>query len=344
MNLAILSWNVRGLGRPEKSRAVTTVVRKSKAQMVFLQETKLDAGKTRLYERLKGNKYGNLECVGVDGAAGGMAILWEPNFFNLDTKSSSSRYIALVGSLVQNRVQIGFINVYAPNDQHERKNFWLQLEGLIESLDVPVIVGGDFNAVKSVEEKWGATASSTSMGDFNSFIDRCNLMDLNMEDGIFTWFRGGTSLAASRIDRFLISPEIAAKFPNLRQKCLSRSVSDHNPVLLEDNKISREPQPFKWFSHWADDPNYVEMVKATIKRSCGGKVPGLLRNIKRATRIWDKQRRTNKTMSIPKLEKLIEEREKKLLSSNQNSVDWVEIRRLRSELWRRLGNEEREWL
>lgn len=41
MNFSILSWNVRGLGRPEKRSIVNEVARLSKVEIVFLQESKL---------------------------------------------------------------------------------------------------------------------------------------------------------------------------------------------------------------------------------------------------------------------------------------------------------------
>ncbi|GKU95921.1 hypothetical protein SLEP1_g9218 [Rubroshorea leprosula] len=89
-------------------------------------------------------------------------------------------------------------------------------------------IGGDFNAIRSREEKRGRHFNNTAMRDFNSFIDEAGLEDLPMSGRKFTWFKTDGS-AMSRLDRFLVSTGFLINFPDLIQKGLCRDFSDHYP-------------------------------------------------------------------------------------------------------------------
>ncbi|AES88382.2 hypothetical protein MTR_4g054200 [Medicago truncatula] len=81
-----------------------------------------------------------------------------------------------------------------------------------------VCVCGDFNAVRSREEKRSASVGSinSDFTHFNAFIDSNFLCDLPLGGRLFTWFKGdGKSM--SRIDRFLLSEEWCLLWPNCVQ-------------------------------------------------------------------------------------------------------------------------------
>lgn len=58
---------------------------------------------------------------------------------------------------------------------------------------------------KWLGERLNATRISRCMKNFNKFISTAELTDPPMSNGEFTWSRMGERVAASRIDRFLIS-------------------------------------------------------------------------------------------------------------------------------------------
>ena len=65
--MKIVTWNVRGLGRPKKKRAVRRLFSQRKCDMIFIQESKLEAVDSRLWH---GPQAG--EFVSSVGAAGGL--------------------------------------------------------------------------------------------------------------------------------------------------------------------------------------------------------------------------------------------------------------------------------
>jgi hypothetical protein len=68
---------------------------------------------------------------------------------------------------------------------------------------------GDFNAVRSSDERRGVSllspnSYSVEMRDFNRFIERMEVEDINWVGGKFTWFHSN-GIAMSRIDRMMVS-------------------------------------------------------------------------------------------------------------------------------------------
>jgi len=103
---------------------------------------------------------------------------------------------------------------------------------------------GDFNDVRSIDERRGQTDATDSVAyaPFNQFIDGNFLNDLPLCGRSFTWYRGD-GIAMSRLDRFLLSNFWAFMFPNCIQVALSRGLSDHCPILLTIDKENWGPKP-----------------------------------------------------------------------------------------------------
>ncbi|GAU48973.1 hypothetical protein TSUD_245640 [Trifolium subterraneum] len=86
-----------------------------------------------------------------------------------------------------------------------------------------VCVCGDFNAVRSIEERRSVSGRTRSQDHivFNRFIDDNNLIDLPLCGRKYTWFKGD-GLSMSRLDRFLLSGEWCLTWPNCTQQSRSR--------------------------------------------------------------------------------------------------------------------------
>ncbi|XP_075095147.1 uncharacterized protein LOC142173453 [Nicotiana tabacum] len=100
------------------------------------------------------------------------------------------------------------------------------MRGLVES---PWAICGDFNVTRFSSEKRNCLRRSRAMVEFSDFIDDMNLIDLPLEGGFFTWFKGDNQIISSRIDRILISEEWDDTFRNIKQSLIQRLISDHVP-------------------------------------------------------------------------------------------------------------------
>ena len=92
-------------------------------------------------------------------------------------------------------------NVYGPQRLDDKLRFLDSLIGLRDRhVDVPWILCGDFNMIKSLsEKKWGTKTLNKDSLAFQIFMDNMKLVDIDSSNGLFTWNnkRGGESQVTS---------------------------------------------------------------------------------------------------------------------------------------------------
>ncbi|KAK6276721.1 hypothetical protein POUND7_006430 [Theobroma cacao] len=93
---------------------------------------------------------------------------------------------------------------------------WEDILSLRSDFPMSWCCAGDFNIVKSIEERKRCSQSGTDISYFNDFIDSSELTDLPLVGKKFT--RYGVEAKRNRIDRFPLSLEWFLQFQNLSQK------------------------------------------------------------------------------------------------------------------------------
>ncbi|KAK2652578.1 hypothetical protein Ddye_012434 [Dipteronia dyeriana] len=129
------------------------------------------------------------------------------------------------------------------------------------SLPGPWIIGGDFNSAFEHSERKGGVGNERSIRNFKSFTDATNVIDLPMQGMAFTWSNNRECESWARLDRFLCDPLILSWFPQIIQKGLSCSLSDHNPVILGELGVACGPKPFHFLNGWLEDKALKEGVQ-----------------------------------------------------------------------------------
>lgn len=151
--------------------------------------------------------------------------------------------------------------VYSPASNHRRDVFWQELEDLAGlSSDFWCLVG-DFNVVRWTSEKSKGGRVTRNMRIFNAFIDRSELFDVPLKNGIFTWSDLREEPTATKIDRFLVSPSWFSCFKEVSLQKLSRPTSYHFPLLLSLGSQAWGPSPFRFENIWLDHPNFLNQVR-----------------------------------------------------------------------------------
>jgi len=127
---------------------------------------------------------------------------------------------------------------------------------------VCVLGGGDFDSVRSSDEKKGrgSTFRQVEADHFNKFIEDCSLIDLPICGRLFTWYRGD-GVSMSRLDRFLLSDRLCGVWPNCIQVACQRGLSDHVPLLLYVDEANWGPRPLRMLKCWADFTGYEDFVR-----------------------------------------------------------------------------------
>ncbi|XP_028121642.1 uncharacterized protein LOC114318872 [Camellia sinensis] len=224
--------------------------------MVLLQETKrssIDANDVRSLW-----PFDSVEFMAVNaiGTARGLLCIWNPEVFSLKGCCCSTSFILLGGTMHSNlNCVVG--NIYAPNEDENRRKLWNTLVNLKSAFSDPWCLGRHFNEVKNISERKRCIKRDRGMGDFSNFISSLELVDIPMLGRRYTW---GNCQIWSRIDRFLVNLEWMEWY-KYKVWGLSRLFSDHSPILLMEDDRDWGPKPFKFINAWVLHPNFLEEVR-----------------------------------------------------------------------------------
>ncbi|KAL4384774.1 hypothetical protein GQ457_15G024410 [Hibiscus cannabinus] len=153
----------------------------------------------------------------------------------------------LTGKFLQNDFKCALINVYGPNEDGERVLLLNNLKNHIGGLNIPVILGGDFNVVRSMDERIGANLNRGAMDCFSEFIDDLSLLDLPLNGGWFTWSNFRERPSFSRLDRpFEIKKAIESHFKEIYNSSNTIPIKgfDCEMKKLNSDEAARLEMPF----------------------------------------------------------------------------------------------------
>ena len=193
VSMKILTYNARGLGGGEKKVEVRRLVLEKRLMVLCIQETKLELINDQLVKALWEEGMHNFSYQPFVGASGGMVTVWYTFRVEVWTSSRFNHVLAIKGKVILTGEVFIIFNVYAPCDLVAKKMLWECLSAhVINNSDLCIYVCGDFNSVRSFEERKGRVVAfrQADVDVFNKFIHDSFLIDFPICGRLFTWFRG----------------------------------------------------------------------------------------------------------------------------------------------------------
>ncbi|GKV10027.1 hypothetical protein SLEP1_g21452 [Rubroshorea leprosula] len=182
------------------------------------------------------------------------------------SKKKKSRSLGVlypeVGGFSVNRMRkrCSFVNVCAPCERHKKILLWKEIGDLVVEEGGRWLLARGFNSVRNIDERKGKMTETQGMHDFNQFVEGTRLIDVNLMNRKFMWYRpDGTSM--SRIDRFLMSAEMSLLATDCSQVGVRRTISDHCAIILKSRNIDWAPKPFWVFDAWQQHPDFRRFVE-----------------------------------------------------------------------------------
>ncbi|GKV07422.1 hypothetical protein SLEP1_g19203 [Rubroshorea leprosula] len=258
-----------------------------------------------------------------------------------------SNYIGVNGLWGEDLTPVNVLNVYSPCHLTGKRALREEVMSLIRSRKGKWCIGGDFNAVRSVEERAGCKEVLREMSEFNCFIHDARLVDLTLVGRKYTWYNfNGQSM--SRIDRFSLSEEWLMKCSDVKQWGLRRTVSDHCPVMLKNDRIDWGPKPFRFFDVWLEQLGCKEMISnvwrsTMIKGWKGFVLKEKLKRTKQALKEWSGRSMAEVDCKINEVEREIVAIDKRGEEVQLSAEDSKKRRNSFLNLWRNLKINERMW-
>jgi exonuclease III len=170
MNLKILSWNVRGLNDRDKRNQVRYFLKLWGADVICLQETKLDLITRGIVRSLWGIHHVDWVYLGSDGASGGILLMWDRRVVEKIDEAVGLFSVSCKFRCISDQYEWAFSGVYGPQSNRDRRVMWDELSGLATWWGTPWCVGGDFNVIRFPSERSGAEHFTPGMNDFSEFI------------------------------------------------------------------------------------------------------------------------------------------------------------------------------
>lgn len=256
----ILSINIRGVGCEVKRDWIRGLRLQLRPSFLAIQETKSVEVIGKLDKLLWGNSIFSCEVSDPEGQSGGIATLWDPNIFLKQNLSRIDGCLAIGGIWVPAKKRCWVLNIYAPQLLCRKKALWSAITGMMEKEpDAWWFCAGDFNAVRSSEERLGSNFCQNTAFHFNNFIHEAGLAELSMGGRRFTYMSSDCG-KHSKLDRFLVSYGALDNWPELKVTALNRLYSDHCPILLSSGRIDFGPTPFRFYNRWLLDPAIYKLV------------------------------------------------------------------------------------
>ncbi|KAL2235630.1 UNVERIFIED_CONTAM: hypothetical protein Sindi_1295200 [Sesamum indicum] len=135
---------------------------------------------------------------------------------------------------------LGLLETRGATEVVDRRELWSALDNLaIQCVDIPWLIGGDFNAVRDLSEVCGTSGDiRTVMEEFNAAIQNTGLLPLPMQGEWYTWHNHSATPRNlwKRLDRMLINDRWMARFPNAFYSVLTPRTSDHSPMVLYEDQ------------------------------------------------------------------------------------------------------------
>ena len=265
-NLKIVSLNVRGLSNFRKRWSIFNWCRKSKADIILLQETH----STKALENQWRSEWGG-QIFFSHGSndSRGVAIACN-NGSNVNVKQIHGDNYGRILSIdfQKNELDFNVTNIYAPNIESQQTQFYIDLKQFCIDKDFEskdrLIIGGDFNCVLNpkVDKKGGnVKVKENVVKNIKEIIDTFDLIDiwryLNPDVHRYTW-RQNNPLIQCRLDYFLMSDSLIEYVkdcdigPGLR--------TDHSSIKIDfqlQREFKRGPGHWKFNNSLLEDQNFV---------------------------------------------------------------------------------------
>lgn len=237
----IIFWNCRGARKRATSTYLRHLIGVHSPIFIALLETRVDNFTRKEIDILAGRGW-DFFCKPSQGKSGGIITLWRREVTKFNIMESKDQVV--IGQLAFDHSSWLIAAVYANKDYVIRREVWQTIAAHC-SMDSALIVGGDFNCIRSQLDKRGGKPFrwTDAVEELEDFMLSCDLHELEFSGPRFTWTnnKSGLSKIWVRLDRILINSLASSTIGDAKVAHLARIASDHCPIALPLGDLNPRP-------------------------------------------------------------------------------------------------------
>lgn len=152
-NILCWKWNIRGMNSEDKWRSIRGKVEESKCSIICLQETKRASFDHSSIKNFATRHFDKFVFFPADGAYGGIITLWNSDVFSGNVIHQRPYALTVEFKSTQTSDTWFLLNIYGPCDGKPRDDFVNWLFNLHVADDKNWIFLGNFNFIRSMQNR-----------------------------------------------------------------------------------------------------------------------------------------------------------------------------------------------
>jgi hypothetical protein len=159
------------------------------------------------------------------------------------------------------------IGIYGLADQGWARDFLAEISNKIASSTLPLLMGGDFNLIRSAADKSNNNLNWPLIDLFDDNIATWALREIARAGARFTWTNHQLNPVSSVMDMVFVSASFEALFPLCSSVAETSLSSDHTPQVFDTGEgFPARSNRFFFESGWFELAEFLPLVHATWDR------------------------------------------------------------------------------
>lgn len=239
------------------------VIHQNKIEVICLQGTIRESFHLRELRNFCGGRDFQWITKPANGHSGGLLLGANLDLFEVKEMDLGEFFLSMVLKNRRDGKEWGIINIYGPVQGEKKDDFLREILGKSNSMQIPFMMGGDFNMIRFPDEKSNGNIHKRWADKFNSFIALAELRELHRSGGKYTWTNKQADPVMEVLDRVLVSSSWEEMYPLTMVKSLLRVGSDHNPLLVElEKQLVWSRDAFRFDPSWLTQEGFKEWLIA----------------------------------------------------------------------------------
>ncbi|XP_062080796.1 uncharacterized protein LOC133785593 [Humulus lupulus] len=290
---AISGWNVRGMNKREKQKAILGVCKENKVGFGALFETKVKHEK--IHEVFE-NNFQNWDYFSSPIISGRILVFWQAKFVKVDILLEDPQLVHCKIRVCGQQKMFFATVVYGSNFMGERKKLWDKLAS-IGQLNNPWIIFGDFNAMFRFQDRnGGRQILAKDIADAQDWLALGQVEEFKCSGALYTWSNKHEvgDINFSKLDRAFTNDFWLDSFPKTEACFKWDCVSDHSYCVIKSQELNKVGFiPFHYCNHWLQYRGYREAVLQCWNSTLGSG-GGLTKVVKKLFRVKHVLKRFNR--------------------------------------------------